>query len=182
MHDDPDAIRDKIDETMSGLTDKLSKLEFQVLDTFGTVKTSINTVRDSFDLKLQVRQRPWTIVAGASLLGFLGGLHSRRSSNSVQSRPAVGPPRSEPAQVPKSPASSDALSAQGSGPPWMHRLGETFQPEFAQLRGIAVAALIQIARELIANRASDAGAPVQDAPGTRPVPKDSDSEGSEEGV
>lgn len=142
MDNEADAIRAKIDETLSGLTHKLTSLEHQVV---GTVRSSMNTVRDSVDIKLQVRQRPWTIVAGASLLGFLGGFHAWRSSKE---------PRQSSSQ-PAAPASDDAARTEAAGPSWMNTLSNSIQPELAQLKGVAVSILIQFAREIIASRASD---------------------------
>lgn len=156
MDNEADAIRARIDETLSGLTHKLTALEHQVVGTVGTVKSSMNTVRDSVDIKLQVRQRPWTIVAGASLLGFLGGFHSwRNSAGPRRSGLPAEPFQSEAASVAQPQAAGKEASTEADGPSWMNTLSTSFQPELAQLKGVAVSILIQFAHEIIASRVSD---------------------------
>src|SRR4051794_29513643 len=99
MDNEPEVIRQQMDETRTALTDKLELLEQQVVgtvqdatsavaETVGTVKQAVQdtvqsvketvhetveSVKETFDLKNQVERRPWMMVAGATALGFLGG-------------------------------------------------------------------------------------------------------------
>jgi len=92
-------IRQQMEETRSALTEKLEKLENQVIgtvqdatsavaETVGTVKEAVQdtvasvkesvsetveTVKETFDLPRQVEKRPWTMLVGSAALGFLGG-------------------------------------------------------------------------------------------------------------
>jgi len=96
---EPEVIRQQMEETRSALTDKLEKLENQVIgtvqeatsavaDSVGTVKeavqdtvasvkesvqATVETVKETFDLPRQVEKRPWTMLVGSAALGFLGG-------------------------------------------------------------------------------------------------------------
>jgi hypothetical protein len=119
----------------------------------------VTTVLDTFDFKRQVRQRPWSFVLGAAALGFLGGF---RSSN-CGPRQAVRNGRSANAPVsgvvaakqPNAEANGGGNGADGAqrsaseAPSWLANLGGTFQPEIAALRGVAVGAILEIAREAI---------------------------------
>ncbi|MBI5091870.1 MAG: hypothetical protein HZB26_05420 [Candidatus Hydrogenedentes bacterium] len=157
------AMRQEMDETRAGLADKLGELEHQISGTVRTVKDSVNAVLDTFDLKLHVRRRPWTLMAGATALGYLGGFLSsgygaartRRIGKSAGTTPvrtaAAVRPHSEDVD-----ATSDAQVAQLSAvatPSWLANLGETFQPEIAELRGIVIGALLELARDIITKKA-----------------------------
>lgn len=143
-------IRLQMDETLSGLTGKLGELEHQVSATVRSVKDSVNSVRDTVDLKLQVRQRPWSFMAGAAAIGFLGGYrpnnHQARKGNSdgpVHTRESAKYIDSSP-DIAKSPAANK--------PGWLANLGESFRPEIAELKGILIGTLIGVAREIVTNQ------------------------------
>jgi len=96
---EPEVIRQQMDETRTALTEKIEKLEQQVIgtvqeattavaETVGTVKEAVQdtvasvketvsetveTVKETFDLPRQVEKRPWTMMLGSAALGFLGG-------------------------------------------------------------------------------------------------------------
>ncbi|MFA6243714.1 MAG: hypothetical protein WC655_22425 [Candidatus Hydrogenedentales bacterium] len=155
-------MRLQMDETLAGLTGKLGHLEHQVSSTVRTVKDSVNTVRDTFDLKLQVRQRPWALLASAAAVGFLGGYHS---SVRDSGRPARGG-KGASAPMPLAHADesySPAPKAGGNGskaaqppavpaPSWLANLGDSFKPELAELKGIVIGALFGLVREIVTNQ------------------------------
>lgn len=94
-----EAIRQEMDETRSSLTDKISMLEQQVVDTVHeastgvketveavkeavqdtvqSVKTSmgetVDSVKDTFSVSRQVDKNPWMMMAGSVGAGFLAG-------------------------------------------------------------------------------------------------------------
>ena len=159
MDKEATAIRRQMDETLAGLTGKLGDLEHQVSATVRTVKDSANSVRDTFDLKLQVRRRPWTLMAGATALGFFGGF---RSSNGGAVHPtrngkgaSIPQTRVATAEHPNSGANdetNEADSAQFSAAAtsnWLANLGDSLQPEIAQLKGMVIGALLELVREVI---------------------------------
>jgi ElaB/YqjD/DUF883 family membrane-anchored ribosome-binding protein len=96
---DPQVIRQNIEETRSDLTRKLETLEQEVKetvkgaadavvgtvetvrqtvqDTVGTVKETVSdtvqTVKHTFDLRCQTEEHPWPMLAGSVAVGFLAG-------------------------------------------------------------------------------------------------------------
>jgi len=90
-------IHQEIEETRADLAKKLETLESEITDTVQsaretvtetienvteTVQETVDTVKKTFDLEYQMRQRPWTLLAGATVAGFLVGafvLRPRRS-------------------------------------------------------------------------------------------------------
>lgn len=160
MDNEAAAMRQEMDETMAGLTDKLGELGHQVSGTMRTVKDSVNTVRDSFDLKLQVRRRPWTVLAGATALGFLCGFrpNSCGAGHPTRNGRSDSAPRDREfaAEHPHTGVNGGANGADAArfsaqaAPCWLASLGNTFQPEIAALRGAAVGVLLEVIRERIA--------------------------------
>ena len=98
MENECEVIRQQMDETRSAMTDKMETLEHQVVEsvqaasaavseTVQTVRDSVHetveTVKDTFDLPRQVDRRPWTMMAAATALGYLGGYLLSRTNGRV---------------------------------------------------------------------------------------------------
>ena len=152
MDNEGTAMRQQMDDTMTGLADKLGELGHQVSGTYRTVKDSVNTVRDTFDLKLQVRQRPWTFLAGATALGFLLG---SRSNNGGAGHPSRNGRSANNVPLPRVAAADPNNGTNGveAAPSWLANLGGTFHPEITALRGIVAGAAFELVREMIAKQA-----------------------------
>lgn len=159
MDNEGAAMRQEMDETMAGLTDKLGELGHQVSGTMRTVKDSVNTVRDTFDIKLQVRRRPWTVLAGATALGFLCGFRPNSCGTGHLTRNG-GSDSAAAAEHPHAGANDGANGVAAvrpcaaAAPNWLADLSNTFKPEIAALRGAALGILLEAARETIAKSAS----------------------------
>jgi ElaB/YqjD/DUF883 family membrane-anchored ribosome-binding protein len=81
MSEETDNIKHDIESTRESMTAKMEAIESKIMGTVDDVKTSVNTtveqVKQTFDIRQQVHERPWTMF-GASLvaglvLGSLGG-------------------------------------------------------------------------------------------------------------
>lgn len=103
MENEPEVIRDQMQETRTALTEKIEALEQKVTstvetatstvqetvqtvtdavqDTVGTVQETVEdtvstvkeTVRDTFDLPGHVQRHPWVALAGSVAVGYLAG-------------------------------------------------------------------------------------------------------------
>jgi hypothetical protein len=83
MADKADAIRQAIRkgrldvaETRSAITEKLEILEDRVQET-------VETVKHTFDLHYQMKQRPWLMFGGSLLVGYTLGRRSGVSSTTA---------------------------------------------------------------------------------------------------
>jgi ElaB/YqjD/DUF883 family membrane-anchored ribosome-binding protein len=191
MENESEMIRQQMDETRAALTDKIETLEHQVVDTvqaastavsetvgsvkeivhdsLQTVKDSVHdtveTVKDTFDIQRQVDRRPWTMFAGATALGFLGGYLLRGSNGrearitekseslapSAKARTAVirnGAPKRRDAAASTAIHESDAATT-ADKPSWVSNVGDTFHAEISQLEQLAVGTLLGIVRDII---------------------------------
>jgi len=169
MNQEPDEIREQIEDTRSALTAKLETLEQGVKETVHdakaavtdtienvkeTVKGTVETVKDSLDVRGYVQEYPWPMLAGSVGLGFALGCLFPRSTNGngdkISRMASNGTPMEngsqrtiEKAHVPEN--RKGGLSS----------LVEKFQPEINELEGIAIGALGALVRDLIKQAAAE---------------------------
>jgi hypothetical protein len=182
MENESEVIRQQMDETRAAMTDKIESLENQVVDTVQSASTAVSdtvgsvreimhdtveSVRDTFDLPRQVDRRPWTMVAGASVLGYLGAYllsgnkGAKARSNEISECVARamkehlalngnGAPTGDNAVASAAPHQAIvAPSAAPDKPRWVSNLGNTFHAEISELESLAVGTLLGIVRDLV---------------------------------
>lgn len=189
MDNEPEMIRQQMDDTRTALTDKVELLEQRVVntvqsasaavsetvesvqdivhETVQTVKNSVqdtvDSVKDTFDLELQVDRRPWTTLAGATALGVLGGYllgggkarqakATGTSSITARIEKARAVARNGARENHHSDTSHATKSTDGAvtqGPRVSDHLGDMFQAEISQLRGLAIGTLFGIVRDIV---------------------------------
>ncbi len=157
MDDKAAAIERQIDETLAGLKEKLGKLENELSGTFNSVKDSVTTVRDTLNVNAHVRRRPWTFIAGAAAVGILGGLHTngRDTAHGLQNgKSANTPPADQQVAQHKPSANNGSVNGTTKAPSWLAALGHTFEPEIAELKGIAIGTLLGMVREMMKSSTS----------------------------
>jgi ElaB/YqjD/DUF883 family membrane-anchored ribosome-binding protein len=162
MAEEPDVIREQIEDTRSALTEKLETLEGQVRetvqsakatveDTIETVKSSVqhtvDSVKQTFDLSQHVDRHPWAMLGGSFVAGFLLGnyLEGRR-----QTRP-VGLPRMDAYSKPNggpSPLGSMPPLAAPAQPSFLNRFLGAFDEEIDQVKGMVIGAAMGVVRDL----------------------------------
>jgi hypothetical protein len=112
MADKADAIqqaikkgRQDIAETRSAITENLEILEDRVQET-------VETVKHTFDLQYQVKQRPWLMFGGSLLVGYILG--RRGDVSSATADPSSGPSHAQPHQSIMSEFKSDLAAIKGA--------------------------------------------------------------------
>ena len=93
---EPELIREQMEQTRASLTEKLETLEHQVVDTVQgattavadtvdtvkeAVQDTVETVKDTFDVRVQVERHPWAMMGASVALGYLGGRLLRVSAS-----------------------------------------------------------------------------------------------------
>lgn len=171
MDQEPDVIRQQIDETRSALATKVETLEEKVRATVegaketvaevteavqGTIENvkesvqdTVASVKKTFDLRCQTERHPWTMMAGSLVTGFLVGnlIEGRRQpSRRFQDNAAnLDPWRTEQRAV----AADVAPRAPAPARPGLtDKLKEQFGDELEMVKGMAVAALMGLARDM----------------------------------
>ncbi len=137
-------IRRQMEDTRVALSDKLGALEQQVAGTVETVKDSVNTVRNSFDLKMHVQKRPLTLFAGAAALGLLLGYRS--SAGRVQHRAETVRNIREARHLARQAREQPVTEANRSD--FLASLGESFEKELSLVKGLAVGAVLGLVRDM----------------------------------
>src|SRR5690606_130893 len=114
------------------LVDKLSVLEQQVTGTVENVKGSVETVKRAFDLKTQVRRRPWAALAGAAAVGIVVGYQtSGRNGRRMEG--------------PRYARGEGGVAAAATPPP---ASSHVFEEEIALVKGLVIGALFGVIRDL----------------------------------
>jgi ElaB/YqjD/DUF883 family membrane-anchored ribosome-binding protein len=206
MDDEPEVIRQQMDETRTALADKLGRLEQQVSDTVHSavetvesvrtaatetvesvrnsvqntvdsvkqsVRDTVETVTDTFDLELQVDRHPWTMVAGAAAVGFVGGYlySSSRESSGIGSMGSYHSGESDSSRRDSSWSPSNwsgqqadsrhegskhdssrhdgSRSATSSAFNWLAQQTSTLQPEMEKLKGLAIATAFGVLKDML---------------------------------
>lgn len=161
-----DLIRERMEKTRESLTEKLETLEDKLVgsveeatsavrDAVAGVKETmhegVESVKDAVDIPAHVERRPWLMLGGAVLGGYvLGRLlmpeeePQFRREPAVPRRPTFGnghakqpPPRTE--------ASGDVSSG----------IIELIEPEIRQLKGLALGVTLGTVRELLTKEAPE---------------------------
>jgi ElaB/YqjD/DUF883 family membrane-anchored ribosome-binding protein len=157
-------IHQEIDQTRADLAQKVEELEEKVRDTVlsatenvgdtietvtTTVQQTVDTVKRTFDLNYQMQQRPWTLIGGCVLAGFLiGALVSRGRPSRGRSRVSSYPDYA-PASERSLASSAAAEPAASQGPGFLSGLMEQFGPEIDKIKGAAIGYLVGMARDSI---------------------------------
>jgi len=169
MAEDPDVIRQQIDETRSSLTEKLENLEGQVRGTVqeakatveGTIQSvkssvhdTVETVKRTLDVRYQTERHPWAMVGGSVLAGFvIGSLAGGRRSPGR--RPGYGGAQyslsSMAAPPPQRAAAPEAAQRdhRPARPGMFSQVLNQFDDEINQLKGLAIGALVGVVRDLV---------------------------------
>jgi hypothetical protein len=175
MADEPEVIRQQMEETRSALTEKLETLEQQVVDTVqgatsavtetvekvkGSVQDTVETVKETFNVRRQVEHHPWLMFGGSVALGYLGGRLLDRSEPSragfhgsaLYGNGWGGKRHGDEMQevIRAAPAPESSRPAEES---WISSLAQRFEPEIDRLKGLAVGAVLSLVRDMVASSA-----------------------------
>lgn len=187
---DMSAIRNQMDETRSALTDKLEKLEQKVTDTVqgaaqsvgdtvenvkhavedtvqnvtSSVRDTVHAVGEAFSITHHVERHPWTMVAGATAVGFVGGyllMHKTRDARADEKfRHLAASQGQVPASNYDSPARfmSESPPQRSATPATTHDMRssghtnafqEWLKPAVSQVQGLAVGAALGLFRDML---------------------------------
>jgi ElaB/YqjD/DUF883 family membrane-anchored ribosome-binding protein len=153
----------------TAVTDTVDSVKEAVQQTVELAKTSVHdtmdAVKDTLDLSRHVREHPWIMVGGSVSVGFVAGRLLDRAGPCTRNTPGMGnvpslstlAPRSGPernggvdqrmAEEPRS--ASGGVAPQGL----LGELGRKFEKEINMLKGLALGAMLGIARDMIAGAA-----------------------------
>jgi hypothetical protein len=176
MDEDPNVIRQNIDQTRSALTEKLETLEAEVKgtvqgakasvdNTIETVKDTIQSVKRTFDLAYQTEQHPWPMMGGSVVAGFVCGhlfealtATGRHAAHDHRPQERHEPPLSASSFASQAAAAAErpngptggayAAPAPSATSNLLHWVSSQFGPEIEQLKGMAIGAAVGVLRDL----------------------------------
>lgn len=177
MADEPEVIRQQMEETRSSLTEKLETLENQVVETMQgatsavtetvekakeAVQDTVETVKETFNVRRQVEHHPWLMFGGSVALGYLGGrLLNRREPSSVGFHGSAlygngwGGKRHGDAmqEAVRAAPATESLRPAEERENWLGAVVQRFEPEIDRLKGLAVGAVLSLVRDMVASSA-----------------------------
>jgi ElaB/YqjD/DUF883 family membrane-anchored ribosome-binding protein len=143
--DSPEMIREQIEETRASLGQKLESLETEVRSSVqgasDSVKETVNNVKRAFDMRYQVRSRPWVAVGAAFGVGLaLGAMACNQpwGQASGTQRGAMGERGSGRGRGER------RLGSSSFG--WMRR---QVQPEIDTVKSVAIGAAVSLIGDLL---------------------------------
>jgi len=159
-----DEMREEIDCTRSDLANKLGALEDRVMgnvqsaqetveDSIQIAKDTVATVKRTFDVKHHVEQHPWAMVGGCIVAGFaLGALFKnlgRRNEEGGRRREERSRSDSSVSAQPTSFAPVAPAPQYQPPPPTRPGLFDLLHDEIEQVKGMAIAYVLGMARDSI---------------------------------
>jgi hypothetical protein len=180
MDNESEVMREHMEETRTSLQDKLETLEQQVKDTVqettdavtgtveavketvesvkDTVQETVQSVKDTLNVSHMVNEHPWPMFAGAVGLGFVG----------ARLLGSITPPRRAPSVEPARPTARPELMTLRNGssdysgapqtpapvPTWWSFLSDHYSEELDKLKGLAIATVGNVVREMLTENAA----------------------------
>jgi hypothetical protein len=175
MPPETEVIKQQMGQTRAALTEKLESLENQVFGTVhnttntlsstvqnvgdtvkdtvrdvrATVSETMASVRDALDVTRQIHRHPWLMMGGSVFAGYVGGrLLESLEAGRFPSRLSLP---AEPSQYLPAEGEREAYEPSPapprSGSSFFHSLAETFAPEIAKLKGMAVGVAVGLMRD-----------------------------------
>jgi len=179
MENEPELIRDQMQETRTALTEKLEALESQVSGTVqnatvavtetveavkntvtDTVSTVKESVKDAFDLPGHIERHPWAAMLGSVAVGYLGGrVLNGLAGGRRHERREIAPAYSAFAEaLPKRETGTNGHGAEGAHKEkeasseeegWLGGLAKAFGGELDTLKGLGLSAVAGVVRDLL---------------------------------
>jgi len=160
-----EAVRETVESVKDSVQETVENVKGTVQDTVSSVKDTmhdtVESVKETFNLERHVREHPWTMIAGAAAVGFLGGklvLHMmppRPRMTMPTSRAyatSAGPRQAEPTFREKS---NGAAAAQRGPekPNFLSKIASQYSEEIEKVKGLAIGTLAGVARDYISKAA-----------------------------
>jgi ElaB/YqjD/DUF883 family membrane-anchored ribosome-binding protein len=162
LSDKLEALENQVADSVQGVTDVMCNVTEVVESTVESVKDSVESVKDSvqetvgavkqsFDVSHQMEQHPWVVLGGAFAVGFLAG----------KMLPVAAPSKAAPSYTPRANGHANGRSNALAAPTtaettnghhdhsWLHGLGDMLAPEVEKLKGLALGAVLGLARDYI---------------------------------
>lgn len=149
----------KVHDTTSAVADTANEVRDSVRRSMRTVRQSVrNTledVKEAFNLSHQVQRHPWVMLGGSLLAGYVSACAVERAVHDGRIVPHFSLPTGSSTGLP--PPSSGGVEQQGertslasSGPSFLQSLVDTFAPEIAKLKSVALGVTMGLLRDRVA--------------------------------
>ena len=180
MENESQVMSQQMEETRTSLQDKLETLEQQVKDTVqgttdavagtvdavketvesvkDTVQETVQSIKDTLNLSHMVNEHPWPMLAGAVGVGFVSArfLGSLAPTQASADEPATPAPQPTTHRNGFSTGSGAAQAPAPHRPSWWTFIADHYSEELDKLKGLAIATVGNVVREMLTQNAAPA--------------------------
>lgn len=148
-----------VQDTTTAVKETVASVKEAVQETMqsvkGSVEGTVESVKSTFDLRRQTEEHPWLMAGGAVAAGYVAAHLLERLGSPSAAPPAPvyspAPPTNGMGMYCSSPpsAAESPMPRERPEPSLLSELGQTFDSELAQLKGLAIGALLGVVRDLL---------------------------------
>lgn len=151
-------VKDSVQDTTDAVTGTAEAVRDTVESVKDTVQETIQAVKDTFNLSYMVNEHPWLMFATATGIGvvsarLLGSIAKPKVSSDEPAAPAVRPE----ATTQRNGYSARSTATQIPAPPrrsWLAFITDHYSEELKQVKGLAIATVGNVVREMLAEKAA----------------------------
>jgi ElaB/YqjD/DUF883 family membrane-anchored ribosome-binding protein len=153
VEDTVGAVKEAVEDTVHTMKDTVQGTVESVKE---TVNETVDTVKTTFDLQHQFEERPWLMLGGAVVVGYLAGSLLPRAAGSQTSSNGWAPLQGHHGQPEERPRPVEAPQARSSEPSLWDKALDAFGPAISKIEGLAIGAATGVIGKMILNAAPDA--------------------------
>jgi ElaB/YqjD/DUF883 family membrane-anchored ribosome-binding protein len=154
------AVEDTVGAVKDAVEDTVSTVKETVQGTVETMKETVNetvdTVKTTFDIHHQFAERPWLMLGGAVVVGYLGSTLLQKAGGNQTSSNGWAPIQGHHGQPEERSRPAEAPQASSSEPSMWDKAVDAFGPAISKLEELAIGAAAGVIGKMILNAAPDA--------------------------
>jgi ElaB/YqjD/DUF883 family membrane-anchored ribosome-binding protein len=154
------AVEETVGAVKEAVTDTVETVKETVQGTVDTVKETVNEtvegVKTTFDVQHQFAERPWLMLGGAVVVGYLGATLLEKAVGNQTASDGWMPLRGHGGQPEERPRPAEAPQAQSATSSMWDKAIDAFGPAFSKLEELAIGAATGVIGKMILNAAPDA--------------------------
>jgi len=154
------AVEDTVGAVKEAVEDTVHTMKDTVQGTVDSVKETVNetveSVKTTFDLQHQFTERPWLMLGGAVVVGYLGATLLEGAAGNKKSSNGWAPIQGHGGQPEERYRPAEAPQARSSEPSLWDKALDAFGPAISKIEGLAIGAATGVLGKMILNAAPEA--------------------------
>jgi len=154
VEDTVGAVKEAVEGTVHTMKDTVEGTVEAVKE---TVNETVESVKTTFDMQHQFAERPWLMLGGAVVVGYLGASLLQKAAGNQTSSNGWAPLQGHGGQPEERYRPAEAPQARASAEPSLwDKAVDAFGPAFSKIEGMAIGAATGVIGKMILNAAPEA--------------------------